>query len=113
MPRIAGVNIPDNKRIAISLTYIYGIGHSLSRKILAEAKIDPQKRASQLNSQEISLLKEIIENNKEQIEFSKKLVTIEQHVPVDLNETALTLEVPDPVKLIFHLVFRAFFCFVG
>jgi DNA polymerase I len=44
-------------------------------------------------------LKEIIENNKEQIEFSKKLVTIEQNVPVELNEKALELEVPDPEKL--------------
>jgi DNA polymerase I len=44
-------------------------------------------------------LKEIIENNKEQIEFSKKLVTIEQNVPVELNEGALELEVPDPDKL--------------
>jgi DNA polymerase-1 len=44
-------------------------------------------------------LKEIIENNREQIEMSKKLATIEQNVPVDLNETALELEVPDPAKL--------------
>jgi DNA polymerase-1 len=44
-------------------------------------------------------LKEIIENNKEQIEFSKKLVTIEQNVPIELNETALEREVPDPDKL--------------
>ena len=44
-------------------------------------------------------LKEIIENNREQIELSKKLATIEQNVPVELNETALELEVPDPVKL--------------
>ncbi|TAL64238.1 MAG: DNA polymerase I [Bacteroidetes bacterium] len=44
-------------------------------------------------------LKEIIENNREQIEFSKKLVTIEQNVPVELNESALVLEVPDPAKL--------------
>jgi DNA polymerase I len=44
-------------------------------------------------------LKEIIENNKEQIEFSKKLVTIEQFVPVELDENALLTEVPDPVKL--------------
>lgn len=44
-------------------------------------------------------LKEIIENNREQIEFSKKLVTIEQNVPVDLDENALILEVPDPDKL--------------
>jgi DNA polymerase-1 len=44
-------------------------------------------------------LKEIIENNREQIEFSKKLVTIEQNVPVELDENALVMEVPDPVKL--------------
>ncbi len=44
-------------------------------------------------------LKEIIENNKEQIEFSKKLVTIEQNVPVELDEGALVTEVPDPEKL--------------
>jgi DNA polymerase-1 len=44
-------------------------------------------------------LKEIIENNRAQIEFSKKLVTIEQNVPVELNESALVTEVPDPVKL--------------
>ncbi len=44
-------------------------------------------------------LKEIIEDNREQIEFSKKLVTIEQNVPIELNETALEIEVPDPDKL--------------
>ena len=44
-------------------------------------------------------LKDIIENNREQIEMSKKLATIEQNVPVELNETALELEVPDPAKL--------------
>ena len=44
-------------------------------------------------------LKEIIENNREQIVMSKKLATIEQNVPVELNETALELEVPDPVRL--------------
>jgi len=44
-------------------------------------------------------LKEIIENNREQIEFSKKLVTIEQNVPVELNESALVKDVPDPDKL--------------
>jgi len=46
MPRIAGVNIPDNKVIVIALTYIYGIGRTLSNKILAQAKIDPGARAN-------------------------------------------------------------------
>ena len=63
MPRIAGVNIPENKRIEIALTYIYGIGRSLSKKILAETKIDPQTRASKLTPAEVSKLKEIIEKN--------------------------------------------------
>jgi small subunit ribosomal protein S13 len=61
MPRIAGVNIPENKQIEIALTYIYGIGRSLSRRILAEAGINPDRKASELNPQEISQLKEIIE----------------------------------------------------
>ncbi len=61
MPRIAGINIPENKQIVIALTYIYGIGLSLSRKILTEAKIESHIKAVQLNSTQISQLKEIIE----------------------------------------------------
>lgn len=61
MPRISGVNIPDNKKIEIALTYIYGIGCSLSRDIIKELGIDPEKRASQLTSQEVSKLKDFIE----------------------------------------------------
>ncbi len=63
MPRIAGINIPEQKQIEFSLTYIYGIGRSLSRKILAEAEIEPSKKASQLTPQEIAKLKDIIEKN--------------------------------------------------
>jgi len=61
MPRIAGVNIPEQKHIEIALTYIFGIGRSLSRKILAETKIDPNLRASQLTPEQISRLRETIE----------------------------------------------------
>jgi small subunit ribosomal protein S13 len=61
MPRIAGVNVPEKKQIEIALTYIYGIGLSSSRKILAEAKIKPSLRASELSAEEINRLKEIIE----------------------------------------------------
>lgn len=63
MPRIAGINIPEQKRIEIALTYIYGIGHPLSKKILTEAKIDKVKRAKDLSPQEINKLREIIEKN--------------------------------------------------
>ena len=61
MPRIAGVNIPENKRIEIALTYIYGIGRSLSKKILSDTGINFSRRASQLKPDEVSKLKDIIE----------------------------------------------------
>jgi len=61
--RLVGINIPDNKRIEIALTYIYGIGPSLANKILKSAKIDFNKRARSLTSEEIGRLKEIIEKN--------------------------------------------------
>ena len=63
MPRIAGVNVPQDKQIEIALTYVYGIGLALSRKILAEVKIDPSRRASKLTSTEVGQLREIIEKN--------------------------------------------------
>jgi len=63
MPRIAGVNIPENKQIGIGLSYIYGIGPALAKKILILAKIDFWLNASELNHEEISRLKDIIEKN--------------------------------------------------
>ncbi|OGZ19190.1 MAG: 30S ribosomal protein S13 [Candidatus Nealsonbacteria bacterium RBG_13_38_11] len=61
MPRIAGINIPETKQIEIALTYIFGIGRSLSRQILNEAGIKANKKASELTTQEVSALKDIIE----------------------------------------------------
>jgi small subunit ribosomal protein S13 len=61
MARIAGVEIPEKKQIAVALTHIYGIGRSLSYKILAEANINPQKKTFQLTRDELNLLKSIIE----------------------------------------------------
>jgi len=63
MPRIAGVNIPENKRIEISLTYIYGIGRPLSKRILKEMDIDINKKASDLSAKEVNDLKSFIEKN--------------------------------------------------
>ena len=63
MPRIAGVNIPENKRIEIALTYIYGIGRPLSKKILDELKVDINKKASDLSAKEVNDLKDYIEKN--------------------------------------------------
>ncbi len=54
MPRILGVDIPKEKRIEIALTYLYGIGRNLSNKVLKEAGISPDKRAKDLNEEEIS-----------------------------------------------------------
>jgi len=61
MPRIAGVNIPENKQILIALTYVYGVGKPLAQKILNEAKINPARKAKELTPDEINLLKGIIE----------------------------------------------------
>lgn len=63
MPRIAGVNIPDNKRIEIALTYIYGIGRTLSGKILEQTKIDPNLRAGKLTPEQLGKLKDFVEKS--------------------------------------------------
>lgn len=61
--RVAGVNIPSEKRIEIALTYIYGIGHSLSNNILKQAQIDSNIRVKDLKDDETARLREIIEKN--------------------------------------------------
>jgi len=63
VPRIAGVDIPKNKRIEIALTYIYGIGRTTSQEILTEAGIDWNKRAGELNEEEVARIREIIDRN--------------------------------------------------
>lgn len=61
--RFLGVNIPDQKRVEVSLTYIYGIGPTVSKKILKEAKISPDKRTKDISSEEANALKNIIEKH--------------------------------------------------
>ena len=63
MARIAGVNLPAQKKINASLPYIFGVGPSMAKKILAEAKIDGNKRTHELSEEEINQLKQIIEKN--------------------------------------------------
>ena len=63
MARIAGVDIPNNKRVEIALTYIYGIGVKSSRDILAATGIDPDKRAKHLTEEDTATLREEIEKN--------------------------------------------------
>ncbi len=61
MARISGVDIPANKCIEVSLSYIYGIGSSTSRKILAQTGIDAAKKARELTEEEVSRLREVID----------------------------------------------------
>ena len=61
MARISGVDLPNDKRVEIGLTYIFGIGLSSSRKILQKTGINPDTRVKDLNNDEISKLREIID----------------------------------------------------
>ena len=63
MARIAGVDIPRDKRVVISLTYIYGIGRTTSDQILEAVGIDPSKRVRDLDNSELGLLREYIDKN--------------------------------------------------
>jgi len=63
MARIAGVDIPRDKRLEISLTYIYGIGNTTSQTICAETKIDPSTRVRSLTDDEVARIRRYIEAN--------------------------------------------------
>ncbi|MGM0682102.1 MAG: 30S ribosomal protein S13, partial [Thermodesulfobacteriota bacterium] len=62
MARIAGVDLPKNKHIDIALTYIYGIGNTKSKEILTKAGVDFKKNSSELDDNEISNIRKIIDN---------------------------------------------------
>ena len=62
MARIAGVDIPNNKRVEIALTYIYGLGRKSANDILAKTGVEPDKRAKDLTEDEIAKLRDVIEN---------------------------------------------------
>ncbi len=61
--RLLGINIPDNKRVEVALTYIYGIGPTSSRKILRETKVDVAKRAKDLSADELNKIKNFVEKS--------------------------------------------------
>lgn len=63
MARIAGVDIPNAKRVEIGLTYIYGIGRTTSNKILEKTGIDPDTRCKDLTEEDVAKLRDEIENN--------------------------------------------------
>ena len=61
MPRIAGVDVPRDKQIWVSLQYIYGIGKAKSQKIISDAKVNPETKADDLTEAEVNRLREIID----------------------------------------------------
>jgi small subunit ribosomal protein S13 len=63
MARISGINIPTNKRACIALTYIYGIGPKRAADICAKASIEKSKRVNQLTDEEVSKIRELVDND--------------------------------------------------
>ncbi|HAU31824.1 MAG: 30S ribosomal protein S13 [Desulfotomaculum sp. 46_296] len=63
MARIAGVDLPRDKRVEVAITYIYGIGRAQAKKILTSAKVNPDTRVRNLAEEEVNKLREIIEKN--------------------------------------------------
>ena len=63
MARIAGVDLPNNKRVEIGLTYIYGIGLTTAKKIISETGVNPDTRVKDLSENDIAKLREYIEHN--------------------------------------------------
>jgi len=63
MARIAGVDLPRDKKVEIGLTYIYGIGRAVARKIVAEAGVDPALRVRDVNDADVNRLRQIIERD--------------------------------------------------
>ena len=60
MARIAGVDIPKNKKVEFALPYIYGIGHTMAQQILEESDVDPQKRVHELSEEELLAIRNTI-----------------------------------------------------
>lgn len=63
MARISGVDLPREKRVEIGLTYIYGIGLASSQRILSEAKVNPDTRCKDLTDEEVSKIRDVIDNS--------------------------------------------------
>lgn len=61
MARIAGVDLPPNKRLVVGLTYIFGIGPSLARKILTDAGVNPDQKVSELDDEDTTRIRKLIE----------------------------------------------------
>lgn len=73
MTRLAGVDLPDQKRVEIGLTYIFGIGRSVSSKVLEEASVDKNKKVKDLNEEELGKIRQIILNLDVEGDLRRKL----------------------------------------
>lgn len=73
MPRLAGVDIPENKRVDVALTYVYGIGRVNVLGVLQSAKIDPAKRAKELSAEELARLQKIVDTVKVEGDLRKEV----------------------------------------
>jgi small subunit ribosomal protein S13 len=62
MPRVIGIDIPENKRLEVSLTYIYGIGPAKSKEVLQKANLDPDMKARELSQSDIATLNGILQS---------------------------------------------------
>ncbi len=88
MPRIIGIDIPDNKRLEISLTYIYGIGRHLAMEIVNKLQFDPGKKAKELTQDEIGRLNALLQSDyrvegdlrRERQNNIKRLINIHSYV---------------------------------
>jgi small subunit ribosomal protein S13 len=75
MPRISGVDIPSDKQVKVSLTYIFGIGRALSAEILKKAGVDPNVRTKDLTEEEVGRISSIIESGYQTEGHLKRTVT--------------------------------------
>ncbi len=85
MARIEGVDLPRNKRIDVALTYIYGIGPTLSKRILEEAGVDPSLRTSELSEREIAQIRDVIQRGYKVEGELRKQVTMNIKRLIDLG----------------------------
>jgi len=73
MLRLVGIDLPENKRVEVALTYVYGIGPKISKIILDRAKIDPNMRAKELSATDVAKLQKIIEEFKVEGDLRKEV----------------------------------------
>ena len=88
MARIAGVNLPTQKRLEIGLTYIYGIGKSTSQKIIRELELDPEQKVRDLTDEEVTKLRNYIDSEVE-VELADDLLRGRLADPVDVRQPDL------------------------